>query len=257
MSEIASTAPRRSAEDHPYAGQTVIVTGAAAGIGRATVQQLAAEGARVIACDISPGDAASVGSGIVWVEADVTKAADVERVLDAAGPDIDGLANVAGVMDGFAAVHEVTDAMWARVMDINVTGPMRLMRAVLPGMLERGRGSIVNVASIAGVRGSVAGSAYTTSKHAVIGLTRSAAVLYGPQGIRVNVVAPGSVQTSIGGGFDDASGFVQERLAPFREARRPAAEPDDIADVIVFLLGARSRNVNGCVLHSDGGWSAS
>ncbi|MCV5597637.1 SDR family oxidoreductase, partial [Escherichia coli] len=92
----------------------------------------------------------------------------------------DGLANIAGIMDGMVPLHELEDQLWEKVMAVNVTGTFALTRAVLPAMLEAGRGAIVNVTSEAGLRGSAAGTAYTASKHAVVGMTRSAAVLYAP-----------------------------------------------------------------------------
>jgi NAD(P)-dependent dehydrogenase (short-subunit alcohol dehydrogenase family) len=134
-------------------------------------------------------------SDIVTVTADITLQEQIDAVVTAAGETIDALANVAGVNDDFSALHETTDAMWNRVLGINLTGAFRLSRAVIPAMLRAGRGSIVNVASEAGLRGNASGNAYTVSKHGVIGLTRSAAFMYGPQGIRVNAVAPGGVAT--------------------------------------------------------------
>src|SRR5699024_8062387 len=121
---------------------------------------------------------------VVTVAGDITNADDIDRIVTAAGPRIDGLANVAGVMDDFSPIHEVSDAIWARVFGVNVDGLVRLTRAVVPSMLNAGRGSIVNVASEAALRGSAAGVAYTASKHAVVGITRSCAFMYAPHGIR-------------------------------------------------------------------------
>src|SRR5699024_9611338 len=125
----------------------------------------------------------------------------VTRILEAAGDRIDGLANVAGIMDKMQPVHEVDDALWQKLFAVNVTGTFKLMKAVIPGMLERGAGNIVNIASEAGLRGSAAGTAYTASKHAVVGLTKSSAHLYGLSGLRINAVAPGAVATGIDGTF--------------------------------------------------------
>lgn len=113
----------------------------------------------------------------------------------AAGDRIDALANVAGINDDFSPAGETTDAVWDRVIATNLTAPFKLMRAVLPVMEKASRGSILNVSSEAGLRGNASGNAsgnaYTASKHGIIGVTRSAAVMYGPKGIRVNSVAPG------------------------------------------------------------------
>lgn len=120
---------------------------------------------------------------------DITDDAAITRIVAAAGDTIDALANVAGIMDDMTPVAEVSDAVWNRVFAINVTGTMKLMRAVVPSMLAVANGSIVNVASEAALRGSAAGAASTASKHAVVGLTKSSAFMYGPSGIRVNAVA--------------------------------------------------------------------
>lgn len=192
---------------------------------------------------------------IVTITADISEEEDVQRLVDAAAGRIDLLANVAGVMDRFQPVHELDDAVWEHVLKVNVTGTMRLSRAVLPHMLRAGTGSIVNVASEAGLRGSAAGVAYTASKHAVIGITKSSSVMYAPLGIRVNAVAPGAVTTNIVSVND--SEFARERLGHFKEhVTPPSAEPEALAAAITWLLSDDSANVSGIVLASDGGWSA-
>ena len=219
-----------------FEGRTAIVTGAGSGIGRATAVRLAQEGARVVASDVS------------------TEA--VARQLAAeAGDRIDVLANVAGIMDGFLPAAEVDDATWERVMNVNVTAIMRLTRAVLPKMIEAGSGTIVNVASEAGLRGSAAGVAYTTSKHAVIGYTKNTAFMYAPKGIRVNAVAPGAVATNIEAPWN--SEWAAGRLGPLMQVVIPGvATPEQLAAAITWLASDDSANVTGVVLASDGGWSA-
>src|SRR3954447_17896711 len=177
-----------------FAGRTVIVTGAGSGIGRATASRIAREGGRVVAVDISQERldefaAAHGEQDVAVVTGDITKEDSVAAIVAAAGDRIDGLANVAGIMDDMTPLHEVSDAVWQGVFAVNVDGPFRLPRAVLPAMIAAGRGSIVNVASEAGLRGSAAGLAYTASKHAVVGMTKSSAFMYAPLGIRVNAVA--------------------------------------------------------------------
>lgn len=165
-----------------FDGSTIIVTGAASGIGRATASRIAREGGRVIAVDVSAPRLEELRSSlphaeIVTITGDITKQDDIDAIVTAAGATIDGLANVAGINDDFSPAGETTDAVWDRVIAINLTGGFKLLRAVLPAMVAAGRGSVVNVASEAALRGNSSGNAYTVSKHGVIGLTRSAAFM--------------------------------------------------------------------------------
>jgi len=242
-----------------FTGKTVIVTGAGSGIGRATASRVAREGGRVIAVDVSQerlDEFASehAGADIVTLVADITDDAKVAEIVAAAGGRIDGLANIAGIMDDMTPIGELTDAVWQRVMRVNVDGTMKLMRAVVPTMLAKGTGSIVNTASEAALRGSAAGVAYTASKHAVVGLTKSTAFMYGPSGLRVNAVAPGPTITNIEASF--ASPLGAERVRQAMAILPDAAEADALAASITFLLSDDGVNVNGVVLASDGGWSA-
>lgn len=242
-----------------FEGRTAIVTGAGAGIGRATVERLLAEGARVVATDVREDRldklVADVGTdALVTVVGDVSAQTTVDAVVAAAGGRVDALANVAGIMDGFLPTAELDDATWDLVMTVNVTAVMRLTRAVLPLMLEAGKGSIVNVGSEAGSRASASGTAYATSKHAIVGFTKSTAFFYTP-GVRANVVAPGAVATSIEAPF--RSPYAGERLGPVMVTTvPPAASAEELAAAITWLLSDDSANVSGAVLHSDGGWAA-
>ena len=144
--------------------------------------------------------------------------------------------------------------MWDRVIAINLTAPFKLMRAVLPLMEAAGRGAILNVSSEAGLRGNASGNAYTASKHGIIGVTKSAAFMYGPKGIRVNSVAPGGVATGIPMP-PHMSEYGSGRLAPFQQAIPTVATAEHLAASITFLLSDDAVNINGAVLASDGGWS--
>lgn len=245
-------------EDGRFGGRTAIVTGAGSGIGRAVASRLVGEGATVIATDVVADRVDEVvgalGVAAVGLVGDVSEQAVVDEIVAAAGGRIDALANVAGIMDGFQPAHEVDDDTWERVLAVNLTGPMRLTRAVLPAMLEAGRGSIVNVASEAALRGSAAGVAYTTSKHAVVGLTRSTAVMYAPSGIRCNAVCPGAVATNIQG--SSSSEFGMGVIGKYFAAIPSVATAEQLAATICWLLSDDADNVNGAVLPSDGGWSA-
>ena len=230
------------------------------GAHRGSTLAVRAEGGVVVASDVSAERleefAAEAGTDALrTVVSDVTVDADIARVVVAADGPVDAVANNAGIMDGFLPAAEVTDEVWDRVFDINVTGVMRLTRAVLPGMLERGTGSIVNTASAAGNRGNAAGAAYTSSKHAVVGFTKHAAFMYGPPGIRVNAVAPGGVATNVDDAFKSEAAAA--RMGPLLQTLGlPIATPEQLASAITWPLSDDSANVNGVVLASDGGWSA-
>ncbi|MGN6273908.1 MAG: SDR family NAD(P)-dependent oxidoreductase [Protaetiibacter sp.] len=242
-----------------FAGKTIIVTGAASGIGRATASRVAREGGRVIAVDISAERldefvADHADAEIVPVAGDITKQESVDAIVAAAGERIDGLANVAGINDDFSPLHETDDAMWERVLGVNLTGVFKLSRAVVPVMLAAHAGSIVNVSSEAGLRGNASGNAYTVSKHAVIGLTRSAAFMYGREGIRVNAVAPGGVATGIPLP-PHVSEWGTAKLRPYQMQMPTLATAEQLAASITFLLSDDGVNINGAVLASDGGWA--
>ncbi len=240
-----------------FAGKTVIVTGAASGIGRAVASRVAREGGAVVAVDLSEERLAEFASSlpdadIRAVAADITDESGIARIVDAAGGRIDGLANVAGLSDDFSAIHEVTDAVLERTFNVNVFGLIRLTRAVIPLMLDAGRGAVVNVASEAALRGSSSGLAYTASKHAVLGVTRSMAFMYEPNGIRVNTVAPGGTLTGMRPVI--TGGYGPERVQSFSPPV-PIALPENLAASITFLLSDDSANVTGAILTSDGGES--
>ncbi|RAX49919.1 short-chain dehydrogenase [Arthrobacter sp. AQ5-05] len=243
-----------------FAGNTVIVTGAGSGIGRATALRIAKEGGRVVAVDISSPRLDSLLAenpelDLVPVAADLSTPEAAARVVAAAGNRIDGLANVAGIMDRFEPIHEVDDATWERVFEVNVKSIMRLTREVVPLMLRSGSGSVVNISSEAGLRGSAAGVAYTASKHAVNGITRNCAVMYGKTGLRFNAVAPGATITNIEAPMDSV--HAQQVLGPLMAANIPTpATAAQLAASITFLLSKDGTNLNGAILPSDAGWSA-
>jgi len=243
-----------------FAGKTAIVTGAGSGIGQATALRLAREGATVVVADISDARleelaAAHPDLALIPVTADVATGDGVAAVAAGAGGRVDALANVAGIMDGFLPPGEIDDQTWEQVFAVNVTSMMRLTRAVLPIMLEAGGGAIVNVSSEASLRGSTAGVAYTASKHAVNGLTKSTAFFYKGQGIRANAVVPGGVITNIEAAF--RSELAAAVVGPVLQATLPSvATAEQVASAITFLLSDDAANINGAILPCDGGWSA-
>lgn len=245
-----------------HTGTTAIVTGAGSGIGRATVRQLASEGAKVFGCDVNERaldettamlDDAGLSASLVV--ADVTSQRDIDRLVAEAGGRVDLLANVAGIMDHFVPLGELDDDTWNRVLGVNLTGVMRLTRAVLPSMLEQGAGSIVTVASKASTSAGASGTAYAASKHGVIGLVKSVAYFYGPVGIRSNAVLPGGVVTAIGATAAPKSEWAFERAQLSMATMPPSAEPDRIAEVVSWLGSNEASYVNGATVTADGGWS--
>ena len=259
-SEVVPSLPEWQEKITPgrFRDKTVIVTGAGSGIGRATASRVAREGGRVIAVDISKERLVDLkhelaDANLTTITGDITDDKSIKRIVAAAGEQIDALANVAGIMDNMTPLHEMSDEVWNRVMNVNVLGMMKLSRAVLPKMLARHTGSIVNVGSEASLKASAAGTAYTTSKHAVAGLSKSMAFMYGPSGIRTNVIAPGAVLTNIEAKYESTLGG--DRVNSILATMPEAAEAPALAAAITFLLSDDSVNINGAVLPSDGGWS--
>lgn len=249
-----------------HATKVAIVTGAGSGIGLATLVRLAREGATVVASDIDPGRlenplgiVRAAGAEATGILADIGLQADVDRLVDETlrrHGRVDILVNNAGINDNFLPAHAVDDATWDRVMTVNVRGPLLLCRRVLPGMVERHAGAIINVASVGGLKGGTSGVAYTASKHALVGMSRSIAWYYASDGIRCNAVCPGGVQTNIGATSVPRDPVHLERLGPIHAAGRRMAEPDEVATLISWLASDEASNVNGAVIPVDGGWSA-
>ncbi|HMD87989.1 MAG TPA: SDR family NAD(P)-dependent oxidoreductase [Anaerolineaceae bacterium] len=249
---MSSTAQR-------FIGKTAIVTGAGSGIGRATAIRLAREGAKVIAVDMVKERldqlvADEPNLDLVSITADLTDEAAIARIIQATGDKLDVLVNNAGIMDKFQSVAEVDDATWDEVFAVNLVSVMKLTRAAIPLMIKAGKGAIVNVSSEAGLRGSAAGVAYTASKHAVIGLTKSTALLHAADGIRTNAIAPGGVKTNIQASM--GSKIWMERMGKYSGNIQRIAEPEELAAGIAFLASDEASNFNGVVIPCDGGWSA-
>ncbi|WP_436763592.1 SDR family NAD(P)-dependent oxidoreductase [Streptosporangium sp. V21-05] len=242
--------------------KVALITGAGSGIGRAMAIAFAEAGARVVVCDIDPGRAGRTASGIgdaaLAVPADVSSetsvATLVETAIGAYGR-VDVLCNNAGIMDSMALPADITLEQWDRVMRVNLTGAFLVTRAVLPHLLRQGGGAIVNTASEAGIRGGAAGAAYTASKHGVVGLTRNVAWAYAKEGVRCNAILPGPTVTGIadGASFDPIGAA---RLAPVLTLGERVAQPEQMAEVALFLASDAASFVNGAIVPVDGGWSA-
>ncbi len=247
-------------------GTTAIVTGGASGIGRAICGRFADEGAAVAVVDIdesgadaTAGAIADAGGRAIAVTTDLRVpddiAAAVARVGDEFG-SIDVLVNNAGVMDALRPPLSVSLPQWELAFAVNVTAPFLLCQAVLPGMIANGAGAIVNIASIAGLSGGRAGTAYTASKHALVGLTRSIAFTHVEDGIRCNAICPGGVATGIADRDDPRDPFGAERYRLAHATKPRHGEPDEIASVAAFLASDRASFVNGAIVPVDAGWTA-
>lgn len=248
--------------------RVAVITGAGSGMGLAMAKRFAGEGARVVAGDwnaerleAAVREIQGAGGVIVAAHGDIGDQATAEALVDLAVSTygrVDVLVNNAGVMDYMQGVGELSDDIWRRVMRINLDGPMFTMRRAVPTMVAQGGGSIVNIASIGGIEGGAAGAAYTTAKHALIGLTKNTAWMYATQGIRSNAIAPGGTRTNI------AETMLPERLDAAGAARAGAyaalmpamLEPDDIAALALFLASDEARYINGAIVTADAGWTA-
>ncbi|WHM29253.1 SDR family oxidoreductase [Streptomyces sp. BPPL-273] len=246
-------------------GRSVIVTGAGSGIGRAAALAFAAQGDRLVVADLNADGAGAVveeieraGGTAVAVTGDLSEQGVVDTVTATAVERFGGvqvLVNNAGIMDSMSAPADVTDAEWDRVLRVNLTAPFLLTRAVLPHMLAAGRGAIVNTASEAALRGSAAGAAYTASKHGVVGLTKSLAVMYRRSGIRANAICPGGTATAIGVEAD-RSAHGPAAIGPHLVNLGRVSQPEEQAAAILFLASDAASNINGAILPVDDGWSA-
>ncbi len=234
-----------------------LVTGAGSGIGRASAERLAAGGARVAAVDLDVR--LMDGLDALPLAADVSDeaavAAAVARAGDELGP-LDAVVNVAGITGSHAAAecHVTPGDEWRRVIEVNLTGPFLVCHAALPGMLERGRGTIVNVASVAGLVAFPGRCAYSASKGGVVQLTRSLAADYAARGIRANAICPGMVDTPMTRWrLEDPElrGAVLERIPAGR-----VATTEEVAEAVALLSGDAMPYMNGAMLVLDGGWTA-
>ncbi|MFV0375061.1 glucose 1-dehydrogenase [Microbacterium sp.] len=255
-----------------FTGRSIVITGGASGLGRATATRLAAEGARLTLVDLSEeGLAAAVAeirgatadAEITTVTADVSQETDVQRYVDAAVSAygrIDGFFNNAGIEGRQNLTENFTEAEFARVISINLNGVFLGMEKVLRVMHEQGSGAIVNTASVGGIRGVGNQSGYAAAKHGVVGLTRNSAVEYGAMGIRINAIAPGAIWTPMVENSmkqidaDNPRGAAEQFIQANPTKRY--GEPHEIAAVVAFLLSEDASYVNAAIIPIDGGQSA-
>jgi meso-butanediol dehydrogenase/(S,S)-butanediol dehydrogenase/diacetyl reductase len=228
-----------------FTGKRVLVTGAASGVGRATAALFAAEGADVVAFDRTPGD------GII--EIDLTDSVRTADLVREHGP-FDVVLNIAGMVK-LEHVADISLASWQQQVDVNLTAPFVVSQAALPGLLER-KGNIVNVSSVAGVRGQAYSATYCASKAGLLMLTKAMALELSQQGVRVNCVCPGGVDTPLIAEAastmpKDLDNKLLQRL--FNVMPPGFSQPEEIAEAIAYLASDLARSVTGTALSIDGG----
>jgi NAD(P)-dependent dehydrogenase (short-subunit alcohol dehydrogenase family) len=247
-----------------FAGRGILVTGAGSGIGRAAAQLFANEGGQVAVVDQDENEALATvtsirqaGGEALAIGADVSREADcrgmVERALAAYGR-LHVAFNNAGIGASGFAVADEEEVTWSRLIDVNLKGIFLAMKYEIPAMVSAGGGAIVNTASVAGLVGERGIGAYSASKHGVVGLTRTAALDYIGQGVRINAVCPGATRTRI-----LANWFQDPKVESFILSRHPIgriAEPEEIARAVLFLASDDASFIVGQALAVDGGLTA-
>ncbi|KAF2006151.1 NAD(P)-binding protein [Amniculicola lignicola CBS 123094] len=258
-----------------FVRKVVIITGCSSGIGKATTLHFLSQSAEVFGIDISPFNHTlepSHATSFSFHQANLTEPQACDVAVQACkaknGDKIDVLVNCAGVMDAFSSVDTLKDDEWDRVMSVNLTVPVKLMRAVLPSMKEAKGGAIVNVCSRASVSGASAGVAYTASKHGLLGATKNVAWRFHNEGIRCNAVLPGGVHTNMAtsiqqenfdvAAFASYSPVIQLHIpnGPDGQLTLPTITVDDVAKAIAFLASDDARHISGAALPVDNAWSS-
>ena len=246
-------------------GKVALVTGGSSGIGRASALAFVREGAKVVVCDVNTeGGEETVrminearGEGI-FVHADVSKAADVEAMVNKTVEvygRLDYGFNNAGILAGGGPLHESSEENWDRIISINLKGVWLCMKYEIAQMLKQGGGAIVNTASLAGLVGERGNPIYAASKHGVVGVTRSAALQYAKDGIRINAVCPGFIHTAM----IDPIIAGRSDLEAALNARHPMGRmgtPNEVAEAVVWLCSDAASFVTGHAMSVDGGYVA-
>jgi len=236
--------------------RVAIIFGGTSGLGEATAKAYADEGAKVVVTGRDEKDGNRIVKDIkdnnqeaIFVKADVSKGSEIQAVVDKALEtygQIDILYNGAGIHDGYDNAVELEEDFYDKLMAINVKAPYLASKAVIPHFIKQGKGAIINVGSQATQMAGPGGSAYVTSKHAVLGFTKQLAFDFGSQGVKVNILSPGFIETPMTDGIDD------ERLDRIPAER--AGKPEEIAALAVFLASDDSNYMHGSNVFMDGGW---
>jgi len=246
-------------------GKVMVVTGASSGLGEATAKRCAKEGARVVLaarredrCKAVVQQIEQAGGEAIFVTTDVTVRGDLEELIDCTTNTfgrLDAAVNNAGIIGpGLTPLADVEEDQWDELMNTNLRAMFMCMKLEIPAMIVNGGGSIVNLSSIYGLKGSDVGHGpYAASKHAVIGLTKSAAIDYADQGIRVNAVAPGYAHSEIVDYYIQEAPALVDQCVLRHSAMNRVADADEIAATIAWLCSSDSSFVNGAVVTADGG----
>lgn len=245
-----------------FEGKSIIITGAASGIGLATAKKFAAEGARLVLGDRNEAGvlaaASDIGANAIGMALDVADEASCQAIIDravAAHGAIDVLCNIAGVLD-FGRMEDLDKTRWDRTIAVNLTGVYLMTRAAMPHLLKV-RGNVVNMASAAGLVGVPFNSVYVASKHGVVGLTKALALEYSKQGIRINCICPTGVKTPMIAAAppQNIDWELVMRAVPWLDGGENC-DPEDIADAVAFLASAEARRITGVAFPVDGGQTA-
>jgi len=252
-----------------FSGKTALVTGSGAGIGRATALKFAAEGARVVVSDIHvEGGEETVamihkaGGTAMFQHADVSKPGDVAALVAGAVDEygrLDCAVNNAGIEGKIAPFVDQAEANYDAIMRVNAKGTFLCLQAEIRHMLEAGGGTIVNLSSVAGLIGFPGLSPYVASKHAVIGMTKNAALEYGKAGIRVNAVCPGGIDTRMLDSLADQATAGAQSSSQMMDPLHPLGRigtPDEVANLIVWLSSPQASFMLGAIIPVDGGFVA-
>lgn len=240
-----------------YEGQTVLITGAASGIGLAQVQAFLAQGAKVIAIDRQPQPEALVStSRLTYQVADVCDEVALMAAINAGIAKLGQpfiVCNTAGKLDGYRPTLETSLTQWQDILTTDLTSQFVVTNTVLPAMLAAKQGVFVNMASIAGLVAGGGGAAYTAAKHAIIGYTKQLDLDYAAKGIRANCIAPGAIDTPMNAADFAGDGKMAQWVASETPAKR-WAKPQEVADLTLFLASHHADYIHGTVTPIDGGW---
>jgi NAD(P)-dependent dehydrogenase (short-subunit alcohol dehydrogenase family) len=249
-----------------FTDKVALVTGATSGIGRAAALAFAREGARVVVSGRRKQEGRKTvaliqqaGGKATFVQADVTRESEVSALVNTTLGTygrFDVAFNNAGVEGTLGSIHAQTVENYHHIMDANLLGVFLSLKHEIAAMLQNGGGAIVNTASVAGLVGLPGAALYVASKHAVLGLTKAAALEYATQGIRVNAVSPGAIETPMFDRFTAALGADSHRQIAALHPMGRAGRPEEIAEAVLWLCSDQASFVTGQSLTADGGWTA-